>query len=40
VGGGNADEACAHSALTKVLGPQPALTPATPPAGRGRGGQQ
>jgi uncharacterized protein GlcG (DUF336 family) len=39
VGGGNADEACAHSALTKVLGPQPPLTPATPPTGRGRGGQ-
>ena len=39
VGGGNADEACAHTALTKVLGPQPPLTPATPPAGRGRGGQ-
>jgi uncharacterized protein GlcG (DUF336 family) len=42
VGGGNADELCAHTALTKVLGPQPALTPAppaTPPAGRGRGGQ-
>jgi uncharacterized protein GlcG (DUF336 family) len=38
VGGGNADEACAHSALTKVLGPQPPLTPATPPTGRGRGG--
>src|SRR5882762_10422750 len=41
VGGGNADEACAHSALTKVLGPQPPLPPpATPPAGRGRGGLQ
>jgi uncharacterized protein GlcG (DUF336 family) len=43
VGGGNADEACANAALTKVLGPQPPLTPATPPAapaaGRGRGGQ-
>lgn len=39
VGGGNADEMCAHTALTKVLGPQPPLTPATPPAGRGRGGQ-
>jgi uncharacterized protein GlcG (DUF336 family) len=41
VGGGNADELCAHTALTKVLGPQPALAPAptTPPAGRGRGGQ-
>ncbi len=32
VGGGNMDEACAHAALTKVLGPQPALTPAAPPA--------
>jgi uncharacterized protein GlcG (DUF336 family) len=44
VGGGNADEVCAHSALTKMLGPQPPLTPATPPAtppaGRGRGQQQ
>jgi uncharacterized protein GlcG (DUF336 family) len=30
VGGGSADEACAHSALTKVLGPQPPLTPARP----------
>ena len=40
VGGGNADEQCAHAALTKVLGPQPPLPPpATPPAGRGRGGQ-
>ena len=39
VGGGNADEMCAYTALTKVLGPQPPLTPATPPAGRGRGGQ-
>jgi len=43
VGGGNADEACANAALTKVLGPQPPLTPApppaTPPAGRGRGSQ-
>jgi uncharacterized protein GlcG (DUF336 family) len=39
VGGGNADEQCANTALTKVLGPQPPLTPATPPAGRGRGGQ-
>jgi uncharacterized protein GlcG (DUF336 family) len=42
VGGGNADEACANNALTKVLGPQPPLTPAAPaaPTGRGRGGQQ
>jgi len=30
VGGGNQDEQCAHAALTKVLGPQPPLTP--PPA--------
>jgi uncharacterized protein GlcG (DUF336 family) len=42
VGGGNQDEMCAYTALTKVLGPQPPLTPAappaggTPPAGRGR----
>ena len=46
VGGGNMDEQCAYQALTKVLGPQPPLTPAQPaggaPAdGRGRGrGQQ
>ena len=40
VGGGNADEMCAYTAMTKVLGPQPPLTPATPPTGRGRGGQQ
>ena len=43
VGGGNADEPCAHAALTKVLGPQPPLpppaNPTQPPAGRGRGGQ-
>jgi uncharacterized protein GlcG (DUF336 family) len=40
VGGGNADEPCAHAGLTKALGPQPPLPPpATPPAGRGRGGQ-
>jgi uncharacterized protein GlcG (DUF336 family) len=45
VGGGNMDEACAHSALTKVLGPQPPLpqpaAPAAPaaPAGAGRGGR-
>jgi glc operon protein GlcG len=31
VGGGNADEMCAYQALTKVLGPQPPLTPSTPP---------
>ena len=47
VGGGNMDEACAHSALTKVLGPQPPLpepagrggAPAGAPAGGGRGGR-
>ncbi|HLG59205.1 MAG TPA: heme-binding protein [Vicinamibacterales bacterium] len=46
VGGGNMDEQCAYQALTKVLGPQPALpAPAAPgggapPAdGRGRGGR-
>jgi uncharacterized protein GlcG (DUF336 family) len=40
VGGGNADEMCAYTALTKVLGPQPPLPPpANPTAGRGRGGQ-
>ena len=32
VGGGNMDEQCAYQALTKVLGPQPALPT---PAGRG-----
>jgi uncharacterized protein GlcG (DUF336 family) len=32
VGGGNADEMCAYQALTKVLGPQPPLTAAAPPA--------
>jgi glc operon protein GlcG len=37
VGGGNADEMCAYQALTKVLGPQPPLTPAAPPAGAGGG---
>jgi uncharacterized protein GlcG (DUF336 family) len=39
VGGGNMDEACAHAALTKVLGPQPPLPPAqtAAPAGGGRG---
>src|SRR6266481_762315 len=38
VGGGNQDEMCAYTALTKVLGPQPPLTPAAPPAGpTGRG---
>jgi uncharacterized protein GlcG (DUF336 family) len=38
VGGGNADEQCAYQALTKVLGPQPPLTPAPPPAAPGGGG--
>jgi glc operon protein GlcG len=37
VGGSNMDEECAYDALTKVVGPQPALAPATPPAGRGGG---
>lgn len=32
VGGGNADEQCAYQALVKVLGPQPPLTQAQPPA--------
>jgi uncharacterized protein GlcG (DUF336 family) len=32
VGGGNADEQCAYQALVKVLGPQPALVQAPPPA--------
>jgi uncharacterized protein GlcG (DUF336 family) len=36
VGGGNMDEACAHAALTKVLGPQPPLQTAAP-GGGGRG---
>ena len=43
VGGGNMDEMCAYTALTKVLGPQPPLTPAQPPAGAapaGGGGRQ
>ena len=47
VGGGNMDEMCAYTALTKVLGPQPPLTPTQPPpaatpgggGGRGRGGR-
>lgn len=38
VGGGNADEQCAYQALVKVLGPQPPLTQAAPPAGGGQGG--
>src|SRR3954464_13413242 len=37
VGGGNMDEMCAYTALTKVLGPHPPLTPAAPPAGGGAG---
>jgi glc operon protein GlcG len=40
VGGGNADEQCAYQALVKVLGPQPPLTPATPPAAAPTQGQQ
>jgi glc operon protein GlcG len=45
VGGGAQEEQCAHHALTKVLGPQPPLAPAAPPAGAqpasgGRGGAQ
>ena len=35
VGGGNMDEQCAHQALTKVLGPQPPLTPPPPPPAGG-----
>jgi glc operon protein GlcG len=38
VGGGNADEMCAYTALTKVLGPQPPLPPPQPPAGNAPGG--
>jgi len=42
VGGGNMDEQCAYTALTKVLGPQPPLPqpnpPAAAPAGGGGGG--
>lgn len=38
VGGGNMDEMCAYTALTKVLGPQPPLAPAQPPAGAAPGG--
>ena len=37
VGGGNMDEMCAYTALTKVLGPQPPLQTAAPPAGGGGG---
>jgi uncharacterized protein GlcG (DUF336 family) len=39
VGGGNMDEMCAYTALTKVLGPQPPLPAANPPAGGGGGGR-
>ncbi len=49
VGGGNMDEMCAYTALTKVLGPQPPLPVPNPPAagaapgerggGGGRGGR-
>jgi uncharacterized protein GlcG (DUF336 family) len=39
VGGGNADEMCAYTALTKVLGPQPPLaTTSNAPGGGGRRG--
>jgi uncharacterized protein GlcG (DUF336 family) len=40
VGGGNQDEMCAYTALTKVLGPQPPLTPAAAPAGAAGRGRQ
>ena len=39
VGGGNADEQCAYQALEKVLGPQPPLVKAAPPAGAPMSGQ-
>ncbi|HLJ24249.1 MAG TPA: heme-binding protein [Candidatus Acidoferrales bacterium] len=39
VGGGNADEQCAHQALEKVLGPQPPLATAAPPAAAPMQGQ-
>ena len=40
VGGGNMDEQCAYTALTKVLGPQPPLPqPAAPAAAPGGGGE-
>jgi uncharacterized protein GlcG (DUF336 family) len=39
VGGGNADEQCAYQALVKVLGPQPPLAQAPPPAAAPTAGQ-
>lgn len=39
VGGGNADEQCAYQALVKVLGPQPPLVQAAPPAAASAPGQ-
>lgn len=39
VGGGNADEQCAYQALVKVLGPQPPLAQAQPPASAPMPGQ-
>jgi uncharacterized protein GlcG (DUF336 family) len=39
VGGGNADEQCAYQALVKVLGPQPPLAQAPPPAAAPGSGQ-
>ena len=39
VGGGNMDEMCAYTALTKVLGPQPPLPAANPPAAGAGGGR-
>jgi glc operon protein GlcG len=40
VGGGNRDEEIAHTALSKVLGPQPPLPPPATPGGGGGGGGQ
>jgi len=40
VGGGNADEQCAYQALVKVLGPQPPLVQAAPPAASAPGQPQ
>src|SRR5262245_34737844 len=37
VGGGNMDEMCAYTALTKVLGPQPPLPAAQPAPAQGQG---